>query len=65
MSFRARVTLLTAVAIAVTVAGCSLAVWVIAKHELISQVDQTLLTQARTPGPFGGSALTVRVQPRR
>ena len=42
MSFRARVTLLTAVAIAVTVAGCSLAVWVIAKHELISQVDQTL-----------------------
>ncbi len=46
MSFRARITLLTAVAIAVTVAGSSLAVWVIAKHELISQVDQTLYTQA-------------------
>ncbi len=63
MSFRARVTLLTALAIAVTVAGASLAVWVIAKHELISQVDQTLFTQANTPGPFGGNALTVRVSP--
>ncbi len=59
MSFRARVTLLTAVAIAVTVTAASLSVWVIAKHELISQVDQTLYTQANAPGPFGGSALNV------
>ena len=44
-----------------TVAGSSLAVWVIAKHELISQVDQTLYTQANAPGPFGGSALNVTV----
>ena len=61
MSFRARVTLLTAVAIAVTVTAASLSVWVIAKHELISQVDQTLYTQANAPGPFGGSALNVTV----
>ncbi|HEV8103226.1 MAG TPA: HAMP domain-containing sensor histidine kinase [Gaiellaceae bacterium] len=61
MSFRARIALLTAVAIAVAVATSSLAVWVIAKHELISQVDQTLYTQANAPGPFGGSALNVTV----
>jgi two-component system sensor histidine kinase MprB len=62
MSFRQRLTLLTALAIAVTVAGASIAVWVIAKHELISQVDQTLYAQANTPGPFGGSALTVTIR---
>jgi len=61
MSFRARVTLLTAVAIAATVTAGSLATCVIAKHELISQVDQTLDAQANTPGPFGGSALNVTV----
>ncbi len=52
--------LLTAIAITVTVAGASLALWLVAKHELFAQVDSTLQTQAvlaiRGPnnGPFGG-----------
>jgi two-component system sensor histidine kinase MprB len=46
MSFRQRVTLLTALAIAVTVAGASVAVWVVAKHEVLKQVDQSLYTAA-------------------
>jgi two-component system sensor histidine kinase MprB len=50
--------LLTALAIAVTVAGASVAVWVVAKHELYAQLDQTLYVQAQGSdrGPFGGSA---------
>ena len=54
MSFRARVTLLTALAIAVTVSGASLAVWLVAKHELYAQLDQTLTIQATSSGPYGG-----------
>jgi two-component system sensor histidine kinase MprB len=54
MSFRQRVTLLTAVAIAVTVAGASVAVWLVAKHELYSQLDQTLSFQASSTGFYGG-----------
>jgi hypothetical protein len=42
MSFRARMTLLVAVAIAVTVAATSLAVWETAKHQLYGQVDAAL-----------------------
>ena len=53
MSFRQRVTLLTAVAIAVTVAAASGAVWIVAKHELYDQLDSTLIQQARATGPFG------------
>jgi two-component system sensor histidine kinase MprB len=56
MSFRQRVTLLTAVAIAVTVAAASGAVWIVAKHELYDQLDSTLIQQARATGPFGLSA---------
>jgi len=54
LSFRARIALLTALAIAVTVAGASFAVWVVAKHELFSQLDSTLITQATSGGhgPF-------------
>ncbi|HZS62615.1 MAG TPA: HAMP domain-containing sensor histidine kinase [Gemmatimonadaceae bacterium] len=48
LSFRQRLTLLTAVAIAVTVAGISAAVWVIAKHELYDQLDHTLAAQSQT-----------------
>jgi two-component system sensor histidine kinase MprB len=42
MNFRERLMLLTAVAIAATVAATSFAVWVIAKHELLRQVDASL-----------------------
>jgi two-component system sensor histidine kinase MprB len=42
MSFRVRVTLLVAVAIALTVSAASIAVWVTAKHELVSEVDANL-----------------------
>ena len=60
MSFRQRLTLFTAAAIAVTVTGASLALWIVAKHELISQLDRTLVAQAQNattgggPRPFGG-----------
>jgi two-component system sensor histidine kinase MprB len=60
VSFRARVTLLVAVAIALTVAAASTAVWFVAKHELYDQLDSTLRTQASTGGPFGhGNILTM------
>ena len=45
MSFRARVTVLVAIAIGLTVAAASVAVWVTAHHELLRQVDRTLLQQ--------------------
>ncbi len=48
LSFRQRVALLTAIAIAATVAAASAAVWVIAKHELYGQIDSTLAIQAAT-----------------
>jgi two-component system sensor histidine kinase MprB len=54
VSFRQRLMLYTAVAIAVTVSGASVAVWLIAKHELYGQLDQTLKFQAYSSGPFGG-----------
>jgi len=54
MSFRLKLTLLTALAIAVTVATASFAVWVIAKHQLRSQVDRTLQTQAGQALSSGG-----------
>jgi two-component system sensor histidine kinase MprB len=64
VSFRARVTLLVAMAIAVTVAGASAAVWVVAKHELYDQLDSGLQIQAASGGPFGhGNVLTVVIQP--
>ena len=58
MSFRRRVTLVTALAIAVTVAATAAAVWIVAKHELYDQLDTTLYVQAASVGehgPFGGS----------
>jgi two-component system sensor histidine kinase MprB len=64
VSFRARVTLLVAVAIALTVAAASTAVWFVAKHELYDQLDSTLGTQAASGGPFGhGSVLTIVTDP--
>jgi len=53
MSFRQRIALLVALAIAATVAGASVAVWVISKHELYKQLDSTLVDQAQAGGPFG------------
>jgi two-component system sensor histidine kinase MprB len=52
--------LFTALAIAVTVAGASLAVWVVSKHELYAQLDQSLTIQAigGGRGPFGGAVNT-------
>ena len=54
MTFRQRLTLYTAIAIAVTVSGAAVATWLIAKHELYAQLDQTLAVQASSTGPFGG-----------
>jgi two-component system, OmpR family, sensor histidine kinase MprB len=67
VSFRQRVTLLTALAIAVTVTASSVAVWVIAKRQLYSQLDQSVALQALTSGgsgPFGSqNRLTTTVRP--
>jgi len=60
VSFRLRVTLLVAIAIAFTVAAASVAVWFIARHELRSQVDQALLAQASSPTRPGPYDQTVR-----
>jgi two-component system sensor histidine kinase MprB len=46
MSFRLRLMLFAAVAIAVTVAGASAALWAVARHEFLGQADQTLRNQA-------------------
>jgi two-component system sensor histidine kinase MprB len=58
MSFRLRLTLLVALAIAFTVSAASAAVWVVAKHELYKQLDRTLNTQVQAGdhGPFGGGS---------
>jgi two-component system sensor histidine kinase MprB len=67
VSFRVRLTLLVAVAIAITVASASAAVWVIAKHELLTQFDQKLLQTATTghgPSPFDPvTTLTTYIRP--
>jgi two-component system sensor histidine kinase MprB len=59
VSFRQRIALLTAAAIAVTVAGVSVVVWLVAKHELYAQLDATLIQQARSSGPLGGRLTVV------
>ena len=72
MTLRARLTLLAAAAIAVTVAGASLALWLVAKHELRGQVDGALAARAEQvqfgggphhgPGEFFGGDRTTAVQ---
>jgi two-component system sensor histidine kinase MprB len=54
MSFRLRLTLFAAAAIAVAVTASSAALWIVARHELLGQVDSALVTQARDghPSPF-------------
>jgi two-component system sensor histidine kinase MprB len=59
VSFRVRLTLMVATAIAITVAAASAVVWVVAKHQLRSQIDEALVTQARAAAlghndPLGG-----------
>jgi two-component system sensor histidine kinase MprB len=66
MSFRVRLTLLVALAIAMTVSAASVAVWVVAKHELLTQFDQKLLQAATTghgPSPFDPGTLTTYIRP--
>ena len=64
MSFRLRVTLLTATAVAVAAIGASIAMYFVVQDQLINQVDQNLQAAASTaarggprpgdrPGPFG------------
>jgi two-component system sensor histidine kinase MprB len=59
LSFRQRIALLTALAIALTVAAASAAVWVIARHELFGQLDSTLYQQGNQGGPWGGGYTVV------
>jgi two-component system sensor histidine kinase MprB len=60
VSFRVRITLLVAVAIALTAAAVSAAVWVVARHELTAQVDHALISQAAARGDGGPYNQTVR-----
>ncbi|HEX9266646.1 MAG TPA: HAMP domain-containing sensor histidine kinase, partial [Candidatus Limnocylindria bacterium] len=52
MSFRLRVTLFTAAAVAVAAIGASVAMYLVVQDQLINQVDQNL--QAATAGPIRG-----------
>jgi two-component system sensor histidine kinase MprB len=61
MSFRARLTLYVAAAIAITVAAASGAVWLVARHELLTQFDNTLITQALTPQHGAGGQFRQQV----
>jgi two-component system sensor histidine kinase MprB len=65
VSFRQRLTFFTALAIAVSVFGASFAVWVVAKHELYKQLDQTLAVQAQSGdhGPFANNNNTLTIHP--
>jgi two-component system, OmpR family, sensor histidine kinase MprB len=70
MSFRVKLMLLTATAIAVTVACASFAVWQVAKHQLFNQVDRQLQTQAVEAvsshgpgGPFGAPVPYMLIDP--
>jgi two-component system, OmpR family, sensor histidine kinase MprB len=66
VSFRVRLTLLVALAIAITVATASAAVWVVAKHELLTQFDQKLYQSATSghgPSPFDRGTLTTYIRP--
>jgi two-component system sensor histidine kinase MprB len=56
VSFRLKLTLLTALAIAVTVTAASLTVWVVATHQLRGQVDDALRARAEF-GHRGGGPL--------
>ena len=65
MSFRVRLTLLVALAIAATVSAASVAVWVVSKHELLTQFDQKLYAQATSghgPSPFDRNTFTTFIQ---
>jgi two-component system sensor histidine kinase MprB len=53
VSFRARLTILAATAIAVTVAAASLVLWLVARHELRGQIDDALQARAEQV-QFGG-----------
>jgi len=55
MSFRLRVTLLATAAVAIAVAAASGVVYVVVRHQLLGEVDQSLVNRARdfvrNPGP--------------
>ena len=55
MSFRLRVTLLAAAAVAIAVAGSAAVVYVVVRHQLLGEVDSSLISRVRDfvehPGP--------------
>ena len=57
MSFRLRVTLLAAAAVAIAVVGAAVLMYVVLQQQLLVQIDQSLLAAsqtARQTGPRGG-----------
>jgi two-component system, OmpR family, sensor histidine kinase MprB len=66
VSFRVRLTLFVALAIAITVTCASAAVWVVAKHELLTQFDQKLVqaaTSGHGPSPYDRGTLSTYIRP--
>ena len=61
MSFRLRVTLLATAAVAIAVAGASAVVYVVVRHQLLGEVDSSLVNRARDfirhPGPGPGPGI--------
>ena len=54
MSFRLRIALLTAAAVAVAAIGASVAMYVVVQDQLLKQVDDTLSKTALVGGPGRG-----------
>lgn len=53
LPLRTRLTLLTALAVAVAVTGCAVGCWFIVRDKLVTQLDQSLVGPGRGGGPFG------------
>ena len=58
MSFRVRVTLLATAAVAIAAVAASAVVYVVVRHQLLGEVDTSLVSRAREflrrPGPVPG-----------
>jgi len=53
MSFRVRISLLTALSVAVAIVGTSIVVYVVDRHQMLHHVDQELVQSAQLPGVSG------------
>ncbi len=63
MSFRLRVTLLAAAAVAIAVASASAVVYVVVRHQLLGEIDSSLVTRARDVAEHPGPAYAPGIVP--